>query len=32
MGELFKVIALGSDPAGEPLLLGGRDRRAALIA
>jgi SAM-dependent MidA family methyltransferase len=32
MGELFKVIALGSDPACEPLLLDGRDRRAVLIA
>ena len=32
MGELFKVIAFGSDPACEPLLLNGRDRRAVLIA
>lgn len=31
MGELFKVIAFGSDPAFEPLLLNGRDRRAVLI-
>ncbi len=32
MGELFKVIALASDPRFEPLMLAGRDRRASLAA